>query len=201
MNEVVKPSATSPFVFSISKNKRQHHEEIVRFPSSGFLIRVYTGSGIFRYLKFTTYSRSKAALVEICKKIGGNKKTLVGFGDFSNQHGLVKRRPTAPIKRWKGQLHQYCKVVEIDECCKSHTCSSCYDRVELYRNYIRREKKGVLEPTARMSKVFSVIRCKNNECNLCLMDRDINAARNILTLLLSQRRGEERPTCFSRRRH
>ena len=156
----------------------------------------------FRNLKFTAYCRSKAAIIEICKRIIGgnqNQNTLVGFGDFSNQHGLVKRRPLAPIKRLKGQLHQYCKVVEIDEYGTSQTCSSCCNRVELYRNYIRRKKKGVLEPTARMSNVFSVIRCKNNECKLCLMDRDINAARNILGLLVLQYLGEERPAVRQRR--
>ena len=125
----------------------------------------------------------------------------VGFGDFSNQHGLVKRRPLAPIKRLKGQLHKFCKVVDIDEYGTSQTCSECSNRVELYKNHIRRKKNGVLEPTARMSNVFSVIRCKNNECKLCLMDRDINAARNILGLLVLQYLGQERPACFSRRRH
>ena len=102
----------------------------------------------------------KAQLAEICKKIGGNKKPLVGFGDFSNNYGLVRWRPTAPIKKLKAELHQYCKVIEIDECGTSQTCSSFYNRVELYRNYIRRGKNGVLEEKARMSKVPSVIRCK-----------------------------------------
>jgi hypothetical protein len=27
-----------------------------------------------------------------------NKKILVGFGDFSQQHGLVKKHPIAPIQ-------------------------------------------------------------------------------------------------------
>ena len=42
----------------------------------------------------------------------------------------------------------------------------------------------------------SVIRCKTNECKLCCLDRDINASKNILGLLLNQYRGEERPVCF-----
>ena len=68
-------------------------------------------------------------------------------------------------------------------------CSSCKNPIELYRNRIRRKKKGVLEPIARMSNIHSVIRCKHNECKLC-------ASKNILGLLLNQYRGEERPTCF-----
>ena len=38
--------------------------------------------------------------------------------------------------------------------------------------------------------------CKTNECKLCCLDRDINASKNILGLLLNQYRGEERPVCF-----
>ena len=79
---------------------------------------------------------------EIWRKKGGGGKTLCGFGDFSNQHGLVKRRPTAPIKQLKGELHKYYKVVEIYEYGTSQTCSLCNNRVELYRNYIRRKKDG-----------------------------------------------------------
>ena len=55
---------------------------------------------------------------------------------------------------------------------------------------------GVLEPIAKMTNIHSVIRCKHNECKLCCMDRDINASKNILGLLLNQYRGEERPVCF-----
>ncbi len=156
----------------------------------------------FRNLNFTSYCRSKATLAKICERISGvskstkNVKTLVGFGDHSQQHGLVKSHPTTPILRLKRELHRYCKVVDIDEYKTSKTCSSCNKEIELYRNRIQRKKKGVLEPLAKMSNIHSVIRCKHNECKLCCMDRDINASKNILALLLGQYRGEERPLCF-----
>ena len=51
-----------------------------------------------------------------------------------------------------------------------------------------------------MSNIHSVIRCKTNECKLCCLDRDINASKNILGLLLNQYRGEERPVCFTSRK-
>ena len=70
------------------------------------------------------------------------------------------------------------------------------NEIVLYRNRIQRKKQGVLEPIARMSNIHSVIRCKTNECKLCCMDRDINASKNILGLLLNQYKGEERPVCF-----
>lgn len=156
----------------------------------------------FRNLNFTSYCRSKATLAKICEHISGvskktkNVKTLVGFGDYSQQHGLVKSHPTTPILRLKRELHRYCKVVDIDEYKTSKTCSSCNKEIELYNNRIQRKKNGVLETKAKMSNIHSVIRCKNNECKLCCWDRDINASKNILGLLLCQYRGEERPVCF-----
>jgi hypothetical protein len=156
----------------------------------------------FRNLNFTSYCRSKATLAKICERISGvtkktkHVKTLVGFGDYSQQHGLVKSHPTTPILRLKKELRRYCKVVDIDEYKTSKTCSSCNKEIELYRNRIQRKKMGVLEPIAKMTNIHSVIRCKHNECKLCCMDRDINASKNILGLLLNQYRGEERPVCF-----
>jgi hypothetical protein len=166
----------------------------------------------FRNLNFTSYCRSKATLAKICERIQGgkNKKTLVGYGDFSQQHGLVKSHPTTPILRLKRELRRYCRVIEIDEYNTSKTCSLCNNPIELYRNRIFRKKKQtksetpsyetkkkrVFETIAKMSEIRSVIRCKNNECKLCCLDRDINASKNILGLLLRQYRGEERPVCF-----
>ena len=156
----------------------------------------------FRNLNFTSYCRSKATLAKICECISGvtkktkHVKTLVGFGDYSQQHGLVKSHPTTPILRLKKELRRYCKVVDIDEYKTSKTCSSCNKEIVLYRNRIQRKKMGVLEPIAKMTNIHSVIRCKHNECKLCCMDRDINASKNILGLLLNQYRGEERPVCF-----
>ena len=156
----------------------------------------------FRNLNFTSYCRSKATLAKICERISGvtkktkHVKTLVGFGDYSQQHGLVKSHPTTPILRLKKELRRYCKVVDIDEYKTSKTCSSCNKEIVLYRNRIQRQKMGVLEPIAKMTNIHSVIRCKHNECKLCCMDRDINASKNILGLLLNQYRGEERPVCF-----
>lgn len=167
------------------------------FPRMRIFMEFHKEKG-FRNLNFTSYCRSKATLAKICQRIAGdnNVKTLVGFGDYSQQHGLIKSHPTTPILRLKRELHKYCKVVGVDEYNTSKTCSLCNNPIELYRNRIFRKNKGVLEQKARMSNIHSVIRCKTNECKLCCMDRDINASKNILGLLLTQFRGEDRPVCF-----
>jgi hypothetical protein len=66
--------------------------------------------------------------------------------------------------------------------------NECHVKVVLYQNY--KIKKG--ENIARMSQVYSAIRCNHNECQLC-MDRDINASRNILLLLQYQKDETQRP--------
>ena len=126
-------------------------------------------------------SVSGQVTVSFPRVVGGGKdvKTLVGFGDFSQQHGLTRGHPTTPILRLKRELRNHFTVVGVDEYNTSKTCSSCNEPIELYRNRIQRRKWGVLEPTTRMSNIHSVIRCKHNECSLCCMDRDINASRNI----------------------
>ena len=151
----------------------------------------------FRGLSFRSYCRGKATMAKICNAIVENKKTLVGFGDFSQQHGLVKKHPTAPIQKFKNALKQYCDVVEIDEWGTSKTCNICHSKIELYKNKVIRKKRDGSRTKARMSNINSVVRCKFNECKLCCMDRDINASKNILLLLQYQKAGKKRPECFN----
>ena len=146
----------------------------------------------FRGLKFTSYCRSKRKLNDLCNTIISNSKTLVGFGDYSRVDGVIKRHPTAPVLKLKEELKRRSILIEIDEYKTSKTCSDCHKEVVQYRNRINKNGK------VRMSKVHSVIRCKNNECLLCCMDRDINASRNILNLLECIYRKKERPECFRR---
>jgi hypothetical protein len=40
---------------------------------------------------------------------------LIGFGDYSQQHGLVKNHPTTPILKLKKEFKRFCDVVDIDE--------------------------------------------------------------------------------------
>jgi len=150
----------------------------------------------FRGLSFRSYCRGKATMDNLCKKITEGKKTLVGFGDFSQQHGLVKRHPTAPIQKFKSALRKHCDVVEIDEWGTSKTCHQCHQTIVLYRNRVIRNKRDGSKTPARMCFINSVIRCSSNECSLCCMDRDINASKNILLLLQYQHVGKKRPDCF-----
>jgi hypothetical protein len=150
----------------------------------------------FRGLNFRSYCRSKSTLTTICKEMVDNKKTLVGFGDFSQKHGLVKKHPTAPIKRFKNELKKYCDLIDIDEFRTSITCNKCHKEITLYKNRAIRKNRDGTKKEPRMSIINSVIRCNHNECKLCCMNRDINASKNILLLLQLEKEGKKRPICF-----
>jgi transposase len=186
--------------------KMLHYFEYV-FPNLNSFFEFHKEKN-FRGLSFTSYCRSKSALQEICKTIAYGKvtdknenkkrnkylqknKTLVGFGDYSQQHGLVKKHAPTPILKLKKELRRVCDVVEIDEYRTSKTCHQCFEEITLYKNMkMRKDKK------ARMSYFHSVICCRSNKCKLCCMDRDINASKNILLLLKLQKEGKRRPKCF-----
>ena len=150
----------------------------------------------FRGLNFTSYCRGKATLEKICRNITKDKKTLIGFGDYSQQHGLVKNHPTTPILKLKKELRRFCDVVDIDEWGTSKRCHKCHNEIELYKNRVIRKKKDGTVTEPRLCQINSVVRCELNECKLCCIDRDINASINILYLLKLQKEGKRRPKCF-----
>jgi hypothetical protein len=175
------------FKVSNTKNMLNYFEYVL--PNIDMFFKFHYDKN-FRGLNFTSYCRGKATLEKICRNITKNKKTLIGFGDYSQQHGLVKNHPTTPILKLKKELKRFCDVVDIDEWGTSKTCHKCFERICLYRN------KKLCKGKARMSQYHSVIRCSSNECKLCCMDRDINASKNILLLLQCEKQGKRKPKCF-----
>lgn len=53
----------------------------------------------FRNIKFTRFIASKKKITQLCKRIAvSGKKTLVGFGDWSNNDKMIKNHPKGPVK-------------------------------------------------------------------------------------------------------
>ena len=175
------------FKVSNTKNMLNYFEYVL--PNIELFFKFHCDKN-FRGLNFTSYCRGKATLEKICRNITKDKKTLIGFGDYSQQHGLVKNHPTTPILKLKKELKRFCDVVDIDEWGTSKTCHRCFERISLYKN------KKLCKGKARMSQYHSVIRCSSNECKLCCMNRDVNASKNILLLLQYEKQGKRRPKCF-----
>jgi transposase len=135
----------------------------------------------FRDVKFKTYVFAQKKLHKMCMALtNGNKHTVVGFGDWSNTDSPILNKPKGPVKRFKECLKRYATVIDIDEFRTSKTCSCCHK--ELVR-----------------TKVYTVLRCDNTLCKRNLVNRDRNAANNILCLLQHHLKEEPRPECFRRK--
>ena len=133
----------------------------------------------FRDAKFKTYVFAQKKLHNMCKQLVNDNRTVVGFGDWSNKDSPVLRKPKGPVKAFKDTLKRYATVIDIDEYKTSKTCSCCHEEVE---------KTGV----------YTVLRCANTFCKRNLINRDQNAASNILYLVINQLEGRPRPACFMR---
>lgn len=136
----------------------------------------------FRKLKLRRYIFAKRKLEGLCRELTANagKRTLVGFGDWSNQDsaGIIKKCPAGPVKRFETTLKRFCKVVAVDEFRSSKLHHDCHCALQNQHSHVRC-KDGVV----RTRKVHSVLFCPNRSCNGMAMDRDVNAARNILSLV------------------
>ena len=124
-----------------------------------------------------------------------NPNVLVGFGDWSNKDtGIFKRTQSGPVLKFKRELSKYCKVVSVDEYKTSklhHKCGCKLKYQYSHKNYRK-------DNSRRNLKVHSVLYCINNSCNGMTMNRDTNASRNILDILIYQLKYGSRYPRFER---
>ena len=148
----------------------------------------------FRDLKFTRFVMAQKKLYQLCKKIANKGNVLVGFGDWSNNDKCIKGHSKGPVEKFKAELKKYCKVVDVDEYLTSKLCHNCKCETENMRFnvYDEHNKKQ------SSKKVHSVLCCKNTQCERNVMNRDVNASRNILEILMSTLTSKIRPICFRR---
>lgn len=151
----------------------------------------------FRKLQMKRYIGAQRTLKEIAhmltKKAGS--KTLIGFGDWSNKDsaGVIKK-PAGPVKRLEQVLSRHCKVIPVDEFRTSKLHHECGRPLQHRRGHTHRKQTGEVK---RSGSIHSVLFCSNKSCGTT-MNRDENAARNILGLLTHQVLALQRPRCFCR---
>jgi len=137
----------------------------------------------FRAWRFKTNRFGKKALVKAVDKILGDSKrskTVIGFGDWSQQDGFLKGSEKAPVKKIRRMFRELgIRVLKVDEHRTSKSCSGCC--------------QGDCESIKINGRdCHRIIRCNNNECNTT-WNRDVNGSRNIQSVLMSMLRGQERP--------
>ena len=170
----------------------------IRFvlPRLDGLIRFHMSKG-FRDLKFKRYVLAQRKLQQICRQLTAKsgKQTIVGFGDWSNKDdaGIIKKSPAGPVKRLERLMHNYCKVVSVDEFRSSKLHEACHCQLE--PAFIHKHNKRGKPEFCKRVKVHSVLFCRNKSCHGMTVNRDVNASRNILRLLEA---GPDRPQAFQR---
>ena len=153
----------------------------------------------YRDLKFGRYIGRQKALQKLCNQITvkAGRNTLVGFGDWSNKDsaGIIKKCPAGPVKQFERELKKRCMVVSVDEFRSSKLHECCH--ASLKPAYIHQESKK--DHVVRKVKAHSVLFCDNRSCCGMRVNRDVNASRNMLALLLAELTGGAgRPAAFRR---
>jgi hypothetical protein len=170
----LKVSSKEKYLISL-KQIQQHYDTLVEF---------YNKKKSFAKWKFTTFIYSKKALYKLCKDLcytkDKDKNIIIGLGDWSQQQGIIKRHPTAPVKKFKDELRKIknCYVIDINEYRTSKECSLCHNDVKNLNQYTLKINKETNFPEVILTKCHQVVRCTNNECSMC-WQRDKNASRNI----------------------
>ena len=153
----------------------------------------------YRGMRFQRYIGKQKAIQEISDLIAPpNKTTIIGFGNWNGGNGTpIKRRCAGPLQEIKFELHKRKNVFleMIHERNTSQVCSCCYEKLTNMRS---ETKNGV-------KKVHKVLHCKSNQtlkpelrAQRCgtTWNRDVNASKNILELLLHMINGSKRPSVF-----
>jgi hypothetical protein len=156
---------------------------------------------IFRRLKFRRFTLKSSQLDRACNELVGppGTKTVVGFGDCGAAgSGVIKKSPAGPVKMFAHKLARRCEVVAVNEYRTSRVHHDCEGIEDLHNQMIKRKcRDGVV----RSVKVHKVLHCltKNGGCGKTV-DRDANAAKNILGILMHQLAGYlERPERLRRK--
>ena len=164
--------------------------------------RMARGYRSMRFLRFTGKQRAVDAICELVAPRG--QLTVVGFGDWAGLGGSpIKRRCAGPLQEVKFRLSQRPEVVvrSVWEHKTSVTCHCCLGRLSNMRAASCVYRDGVPEKKAP-SKVHKVLHCKRSEggpnegrCGVT-WNRDVNASKNILMLLVQDVEGKPRPPAF-----
>ena len=165
-------------------------------------------------MRFFRYVGKQKAIEEVCDMIAPrDTPTIVGFGNWSNQGNGISRPCSGPVKEIRKKLSQRGNVLfkNIDERNTSCTCHGCFERlVNMKANSVRwrRGQIGQLGVSVKEKvmvknvKVHKILHCCNSvgsapsvRCGTT-WNRDVNASKNILLLLMTWVAGQERPAAF-----
>ena len=154
-----------------------------------------------RKLRLTRHIQKQRFTSTLCKELMAKKqrgksrgRTLVGWGDCGNAGAGIIRKARGPAKRIEAALGRLCTVVSIDEFRTSKMCAECGQVLKPMRG--KEHQQGV---EGTLKDLWEVRLCSNKACN-AHVHRDINAARNMLAILICWARHSLRPPHVKRPR-
>jgi len=154
----------------------------------------------YRKLKFHGYIKRQETYYILSKRLEQKgSRTVIGWGNGgSNQKGL--KGGHMPNKSFYNHVNKNSDVhlMECDEYLSTKMCSKCGKEtktVKCWKYIEENDSEGV----KKLRNIYGLRRCSNNECRIT-WDRDVNASRNILIVLLNQLKGDERPKYLCRKK-
>jgi hypothetical protein len=160
----------------------------------------------YRNMRFMRAVGKMKAVDEICDIIAPRGMfTIIGYGNWTGDGSPVSRRYAGPQQDIKRELLRRTKTAalrSIDEFRTSILCSVTWQRmVNMKAVSHTRDRDGVML-ARRKSKIHKVLHCKTSVPGVCRTEttwnRDVNASRNILMLLMLELHGFPRPAEFCR---
>ncbi len=145
----------------------------------------FYGKRELRRIKFTNHIKKQKTINEVCKRITGKQHVkdrradcIVGFGNWSARNNPIRAgERVGPVVYLRQELAKWCTVVVIDEYKTSQRCSGC-------------NRDRTVEVVYNGESCRKVLRCPT--CGI-FFDRDVNAARNIFSILDAQLHNMPRP--------
>jgi hypothetical protein len=169
----------------------------------------------YRNMRFTRYVAKQRAVSDVCDFVAPRTSTIdgkvvhmfnvVGYGDWTGASGTpIKRKYCGPQVDIRKELRRRQDSVlfrSIWEYRTSVTCNITWQRLSNMKAVSNgREKEGVIIDGAKRGSVHKVLHCKSSKCAFgrqgATWNRDVNASRNMLTLLMLEVHGFERPMEF-----
>jgi hypothetical protein len=183
------------------ENYKTHARDLLTYLPILLKHRAERGYRSFRFLRFVY---KKKTINEICDMIAPRDKvTIVGFGDWGGGNGTpISRRCAGPLQEIKMELKRRDNVFlrSINEKRTSVTCHNCNCRLSNMRADSVKVKRDGTHELKQNSKIHKVLHCKNSHngtihCGTT-WNRDVNASKNILMLLMLNVLGLPRPEAF-----
>ena len=162
-----------------------------------------------RFLRHVSKQRAVKEIVDLM--VGGERSktlTVIGFGDWSGgSRSPISRQHAGPIQMIKDKIGRRpnAMIVPVEECMSSKLDSNTWlPLVNMRAKETIRKRKDGLRVTLTNQKVHKVLHCQTSEgkyassCRETTWNRDVNASKNLLMLLMMQIKGYDRPEPFRR---